>query len=305
LSESLADRIISGDRRAIAKAITIVENKEKGARELLERIDRNAGKSFVLGITGPPGTGKSTLVNRLIERYRKKGLRVGIIAVDPTSPITGGALLGDRIRMVNHTTDQGVFIRSMASRGWSGGLSAAIVDVVRVIDASGTDIIIIETVGIGQADIEIMKVAHATVVVLMPAMGDDIQVSKAGLMEIGDVYVINKSDLEGADSMVLNLLGMIREARDRKSMVVKVSALKDQGMEELMKLIEEIRSKFSTSEGKNMKLRSTSSMMVEAAKNRILNKFEKKLKESPKKLAEQVIEHKISFEEAVNRLIES
>ena len=167
---TLAGRVLKGDRRAVARAITLVENGEAPAR-LLDEVGKNLGGAFILGLTGPPGTGKSTLVDRLIAEYRKRKMKVGIIAVDPTSPITGGALLGDRVRMVQHTLDSGVFIRSMASRGWSGGLSGAVSEAIQILDAAGMKLVIIETVGIGQSDIEIMKIAHAVIVVTMPGLG--------------------------------------------------------------------------------------------------------------------------------------
>jgi len=178
-TQHLSNQVLKGDRRALAKAITVIENDQKSAAKMLATL-KPPGRAFVLGVTGPPGTGKSTLVDRLIELHRRKGLKVGVIAVDPTSPITGGALLGDRIRMADHAVDEGVYIRSMASRGWSGGLSRATSQVVQVMDAAGYDLILIETVGIGQSDIDVVSISHAVLVVLMPGMGDDVQMSKAG-----------------------------------------------------------------------------------------------------------------------------
>src|SRR5712692_531986 len=240
----LASQLRRGDRVALAKGISLAENDPVRASKLLALLGP-PGRAFVVGVTGPPGTGKSTLVDRLIGSFRSKGLKVGVIAVDPTSPITGGALLGDRIRMPGHSTDKAVFIRSMASRGWTGGLSRATSQVIRLMDAAGFDVVLLETVGIGQADIEVVGVSHAVLVVLMPGQGDDIQVSKAGLMAVGDVYVVNKSDLEGADSMVVPLLGMLRGVRSRSPKVVKVSALHGDGLEKLVDAIETIRLKFN------------------------------------------------------------
>ena len=226
-------------------------------------------------MTGPPGTGKSTLVDRLIAEYRRAKLKVGVIAVDPTSPITGGALLGDRVRMVQHTMDSGVFIRSMASRGWSGGLSGAVSEAIQILDAGGMDVVIIETVGIGQSDIEVMKIAHAVIVVTMPGLGDDIQVSKAGLMEIGDVYAVNKSDLPGADAMVINLSRMVRDMKGRSPPVLKVSALKGEGVDRPVRARSR-RSAPSSSlpRAEEMRLRSVRGMMVELAKRKLLGDFE-------------------------------
>ena len=186
---------------------------------------------------------------------------MGVVAVDPTSPITGGALLGDRVRMIQHTLDKGVFIRSMASRGWAGGLSGAVSEVIQILDAAGIDVMLIETVGIGQSDIEIMKIAHAVMVVTMPGLGDDVQVSKGGLMEIGDVYVVNKSDLAGADAMVINLLGMVRDMKGRSPPVLKVSALNSEGIDRFFGAVEGIRAKFLSPEGRQMKLRSIRGMI--------------------------------------------
>jgi LAO/AO transport system kinase len=302
--DTLTGRVLKGDRRAVARAITKVENGENGAAELLKVIGRQTGRAFILGITGAPGTGKSTLVDRLISEYRKRGTKVGVIAVDPTSPITGGALLGDRVRMVQHTLDQGVFIRSMASRGWAGGLSGAVSEVIQILDASGTEVILIETVGIGQADIEIMKVAHAVMVVTMPGMGDDVQVSKGGLMEIGDVYVVNKSDLTGADAMFVNLLGMVRGMKGRSPPVLKVSALSAEGIDTLFFAVEKLREKFLSPAGEEMKLRSVRGMMLELAKRRLIDDFEKRAEKRASLLVGKVAGHKLSYEEAARRLAE-
>ncbi len=301
---TLAARVLKGDRRAIARAMTVVENRERDAAELLTALGKRTGRAFILGITGPPGTGKSTLVDRLISEYRDMGIRVGVVAVDPTSPITGGALLGDRVRMVQHTLDKGVFIRSLASRGWSGGLSGAVSEVVQVLDAAGNDVILIETVGIGQSDIEIMKVAHAVMVVTMPGLGDDVQVSKGGLMEIGDIYVVNKSDLASADAMVINLLGVVRDMKGRSPPVLKVSALNSEGIDRLFGAIEGIRARFLSPEGKAMKLDSIRGMITELARRRLVDQFEDKAEKRVSSLAEKVEQHKLSIEEAAQQLVE-
>jgi LAO/AO transport system kinase len=288
-----------GDRVALAKGITLAENDPGAGSKLLARLGP-PGRSFVVGITGPPGTGKSSLVDRLIESYRRKGLRVGVIAVDPTSPITGGALLGDRIRMTSHTEDTKVFIRSMASRGWSGGLSRATTQVIRLMDAAGFDIILLETVGIGQSDIEVVGVAHAVLVVLMPGLGDDIQVSKAGLMEVGDIYAVNKSDLEGADSMIVNLLSVFRGS-PRSPPVLKVSALSGDGIGTLTDAIENIRSKFTQGD-RALRLKSIRGMVVETARGAALQKFADVSETSADRLAHQVMDGKITVEGAAAKL---
>ncbi len=289
---------------AIARAITKVENRENGAEKLLEQIGGRVGRSFVLGVTGPPGTGKSTLVDRLIEEYRKTGVKVGVIAVDPTSPITGGALLGDRVRMTRHTMDKGVFIRSMASRGWVGGLSGAVAEAIQVLDAGGMGVVIVETVGIGQADVEIMRIAHAVMVVTIPGLGDEVQVSKAGLMEIGDIYAVNKADLPGADSMVINLLGMVRDIKGRSPTVLKVSALRGDGVTTLFEALEVVRKKALSPQGKQVRLKSMRETIIELAKRRLLDEFDESVERSALRLAKRVEDRKLSLGEAARMLCE-
>jgi len=299
-SSQLAREIRRGDRRALSKGITLVENEREVASKLL-RMLKPSGHAFIVGVTGPPGTGKSTLVDRLISLYRKKGLSVGVIAVDPTSPITGGALLGDRIRMASHTGDRGVYIRSMASRGWSGGLSRATSQAIQLMDAAGFDIIFLETVGIGQSDIEVVGVAHAVLVVLMPGLGDDVQVSKAGLMEVGDVYVVNKADMVGSDSMVVHLLGLVRGMKSRSPPVIKVSALTGEGLEMLEGAIEVVRSRFGQGD-LDLKLRSVRGMIVETARWTLMERLSKASQENAEKLARLVVRNELSMDEAAARL---
>jgi LAO/AO transport system kinase len=196
-SDELIEKLLSGDVRSIARAITRVENGSVEAGEIMKSVFPQTGKALVIGITGSPGAGKSSLVDKLALHYKEQGERIGIIAVDPSSPFSGGAILGDRIRMSTLGLDKNIFIRSMATRGNLGGLSRATVDAVAILDAAGFDKVIVETVGVGQDEVEIVKAADVSVVVLVPGMGDDIQAIKAGIMEIGDVFVINKADREG------------------------------------------------------------------------------------------------------------
>ncbi|MBO8168767.1 MAG: methylmalonyl Co-A mutase-associated GTPase MeaB [Thermoanaerobacteraceae bacterium] len=236
----LAEDLLAGNRRALAKAITVVENGTEGKKELLAKIYPHTGNAYVVGITGSPGAGKSSLVDRLTEHIRKHyGLTVGIIAVDPTSPFSGGALLGDRIRMQDHVLDEGVFIRSMGTRGSLGGLSRATKEVIKVLDASGMDIILVETVGVGQSELDIMNAADTTVVVLTPGAGDIIQTLKAGIMEIADVFAVNKADLEGADRTVTEVESMLEldKERDWTPPVVPVISLHNKGLDQLYQAI--------------------------------------------------------------------
>lgn len=205
----LADRVRQGERRAIARALTLIETGGAEAQALLALLHPYTGQAHILGITGAPGTGKSTLVNAVVSEYRQRGRQVGVIAIDPTSPYTGGAILGDRIRMQSHHGDAGVFIRSMATRGHLGGLAVATVDAVRVLDAAGFNPILIETVGAGQSEVDIADAAHTTLVILVPGLGDDIQAIKAGILEIADIFVVNKADLPGADQAVAALRAML------------------------------------------------------------------------------------------------
>ena len=237
---SLIARVCSGDPRAVARAISTVENRTVGWSELLKALFPHTGKARVIGLTGPPGAGKSTLVDQLAKHYRKENQTVGIIAVDPTSPYTGGAILGDRIRMQDHYSDPGIYIRSMATRGSLGGLARATADAATVLDASGRDLVMIETVGVGQDEIEIVRLADITIVILVPGMGDDVQTIKAGIMEIADIFVINKSDREGAERVEREIRAMQSLATRHDQWVppiVKTVASEGAGIKDLAEAI--------------------------------------------------------------------
>lgn len=237
----VAQELLNGNRLGLTRAITAIENETEAAEQIMTKLYPHTGHAFVLGITGPPGAGKSTLTDKLARAYRNQGKTVGIIAIDPTSPFTGGAILGDRIRMNSLTLDEGVFIRSMGTRGSLGGLSHKTADAIKAMDAFGKDVIIVETVGVGQSEVDIVKAADSTMVVLVPGLGDDIQAIKAGILEIGDIFTINKADLDGADklytelNMMLDLDGV---THDWRPPVEKVMASRGEGINELMATIE-------------------------------------------------------------------
>lgn len=240
-----AERVAAGDVRTAARLMRDLDDAQPGAVEVLKRLYPSSGRAFVLGITGNPGAGKSTLVDALIAHYRSQELRVGVVAIDPTSPFSGGAILGDRIRMSRHATDDGVFIRSLATRGHLGGLSRSTADVVTVLDAMGYDVVIVETVGVGQDEVEVVSQADTTVVVTVPGLGDEIQAIKAGILEIADVLAVNKADREGADRSVRDLRGMLA-LRGHEAVpveIVKAVATTGQGIPELAEAIARHRSR--------------------------------------------------------------
>ena len=245
-----SQRLLAGDKRALSRVISLLERHDPATSQVLKEIDPHTGGAYTVGITGPPGAGKSTIVDRLTELLRQQGLTVGILGVDPSSPFTGGALLGDRIRMQRHYLDSGVFIRSVATRGQSGGLPRVIKGMVRLLDAAGTDLILVETVGVGQSELGIMGVADTVVVTLMPESGDAIQTLKAGIMEIADLYVVNKADRDGSDLMVTAIKAMLSTAPahpDWTPPVVLTQARSGDGISERWDKVEQHRQYITTS----------------------------------------------------------
>jgi LAO/AO transport system kinase len=237
----LAERLMAGETRALARAIRMVEDRDPGIASLLREVRGHTGLARVIGVTGPPGSGKSTLCDQIIQRWRAEGHRVGVIAVDPSSPFTGGAILGDRVRMVRHTLDPGVFIRSMAARGHLGGLAAAAREAIRLVDASGRDRCLLETVGVGQSELEVMETADTTIVVTTPSSGDAVQIIKAGILEIADIFVVNKADLPGAAKVVRDLRELVRHNKNRTDWappVFTTTAETGEGVDELVAAIE-------------------------------------------------------------------
>jgi GTPase len=255
-TSDLLARARSGDKRSIARLMSVVENDEPGAAEAMRSLYPETGRAQILGITGPPGGGKSTLVNRLAGSYRERASRVAIVAVDPSSPFSGGAILGDRIRMRERFLDDGIFIRSMASRGHAGGLARATSRVVNVLDALGTDVVVVETVGVGQEEVDVIRVVDTVCLVTVPGLGDDIQAIKAGVLEIADVLVVNKADRPGADETARDLAQMLTLAKDRpwKTPIVRTSAQTGDGLPQLLEAIDKHRA-WSRESGEHLERR--------------------------------------------------
>ncbi|MBI3668229.1 MAG: methylmalonyl Co-A mutase-associated GTPase MeaB [Acidobacteria bacterium] len=304
-----AEQVRAGDVRAISRAITAIENHDPAAEKILRSLFPSTGQAYLVGVTGAPGTGKSSLVDRLAAYHRKRKETVGIIAVDPTSPFTGGAILGDRIRMQSHATDAGIYIRSMATRGFLGGLARATGDVALLLDAAGKQVVLIETVGVGQDEIDIVRLADCTLVVLMPGMGDDVQNMKAGLMEIGDIFVLNKSDREGADRLEQQLgamLALVPERNGWRPPVVRTVAIENKGTEELAQAISAFRKHFQASrENKAKKAALWKQRLVELLEVRLLDRVlgDPQGERSLEALAAEVAERKKDPYAAVSELL--
>ena len=307
--ERWAEQVRGGDVRAVSRAITAIENHAPEAEELLRLLFPQTGQAYLTGVTGAPGTGKSTLVDRLAAFHRKNHEQVGVIAVDPTSPYSGGAILGDRIRMQGHAGDSGTFIRSMATRGFLGGLARATAEVALLLDAAGKKHVLIETVGVGQDEIDIVRLADCVLVVMVPGLGDDIQNMKAGLMEIGDIFVLNKADREGADRLEQQLLAMLSLVMPRDGWhppVIRTVATENKGIEELALAVQKFQKHFESSGERKRK-------HAEHWKNRLVELLESRLTERAlggaggearlMELAEEVAERKKDPFTAVNDIL--
>jgi LAO/AO transport system kinase len=309
-TEEIVNGVLKGDRRSIAKAITIIENGMPEAQELISQIFPHTGKAHVVGLTGAGGAGKSTLIEKIVREYRRKGKTVGIIAVDPTSPFTGGAFLGDRIRMQELSTDEGVYIRSMATRNYAGGISKATKDAAKILDAAGKDVVIVETTGAGQSEVEIVKVAQTIVVMHAPGMGDEIQAIKAGIMEIADIFVVNKADRENANKTTMDIQAMLQLSNKKggwKPPVLKTVALTGEGVPELIEKLEEHRCFL---EGdivcrENLLKTKAEDELLEAIKERISRTLIDELKREGKfdELLHEILEKKIDPTSAAEKLV--
>jgi len=290
----LASQVLKGDPRSIARLITLAENNNPEFSKSMKKIHPHSGKAHVIGITGVMGSGKSTLIGELAIEYRKQGKTVGIIAIDPTSPFTGGALLGDRVRMMELATDDGVFIRSMGTRGMLGGLTSAVYDVVEILDASGKDVILVETVGVGQAEVDVIKIADTTLVVLVPGLGDSIQTFKAGIMEIADLYIVNKADRSGVNQTLAELESLIDiscSKDDRRIPILTTIAKEHKGTEEVIKAINDHKNFLKETNAFEKKRRNRyEAELVEIIRKRLMNFIfdESTFKEKIEKLLDKI-----------------
>jgi len=304
----LASKVLQGDTRAIARMITLIENNDSDAIDAMKEIHKKSGNAQVIGITGVMGSGKSSLIFELAYSYRKQGKKVGIIAIDPTSPFTGGALLGDRVRMMKLATDDNVFIRSMGTHGMLGGLASSVFDVVEIFDAAGMDIILIETVGVGQAEVDIVKIADTTLVVLVPGLGDSIQTIKAGLMEIADIFVVNKADKQGVEQVVAEIESMldISSKSDRETPIVQTSTKKNQGISELLNKISSHREYLKKEKRLEVKRRKRyETELTEIIRKRLMNLIfdESKFKGKIDRLIDQISKKELDPYSAADEIL--
>jgi len=306
--EEMTQGVLAGDGRSIAKAITIIENNTPAAQKLIATIYPHTGKAHIIGLTGPSGSGKSTLIEKIVREYRRRGKTVGVIAVDPTSPFTGGAFLGDRIRMQELTTDEGVFIRSMATRNYPGGIAKTTKDAVKLLDAAGKNLIIVETVGAGQSEVEIIKVAQTIVVIHAPGLGDEIQAIKAGLMEIADIFVVNKADREDADKAVMDIQAILQLNNKEKAWkppVLKTVALTGEGVPQLIEKMEEHRLFLKREKKLRRSLWRAETELTEAIKEKVVTSIMDELKREGRfeELLQKILERKIDPASAAEKLL--
>ena len=299
--------MLKGDHRAVAKAISIIEAGGEPSRKLIQELYPHTGKAFTIGVTGPTGTGKSTLVDRIVGEYREREHSVGVLAIDPSSAFTGGALLGDRVRMMDHSLEKKVYIRSMASRGDLGGLARAARNTIRVLDAAGMDVVIVETVGAGQTEVQIASTVDATIVVLMPQLGDEVQAFKAGFAEIGDLFVINKSDLVNPAKTIYNIASGLQERDGWRPPVLKTVAVKGTGVPAVVDAIEKFRRHMET---RNLRVKRLSkriqSELVDAAFSDFYHQTVKRLGDQKEldALVGRIVKRELDPETAASRLVE-
>jgi LAO/AO transport system kinase len=307
LARELSSQVLKGDHGAIAKAISIVEAGGEPSRKLIQELYLHTGRAFSIGVTGPTGTGKSTLVDKAIEEYRKRGRSVGVLAIDPSSAFTGGALLGDRVRMMDHSLEKKVYIRSMASRGELGGLARAARNTIRVLDAAGLDIVIVETVGAGQTEVQIATTVDATVVVLMPQLGDEVQAFKAGFAEIGDLFVINKADLVNPAKTIYNIASGLQERDGWRPPVLKTVAVKGTGVPAVVDALEKFQKHLEARGLREKRLRERiESELVDAAFSDFYHQTVRRLRDQKEldALVGRVVKRELDPETAASRLVE-
>lgn len=309
-TEEIVNGVLAGNKRSIAKAITAIENCTNQSRELITKLFPHTGKAHIIGLTGAGGAGKSTLIEKIVREYRNRGKTVGVVAVDPTSPFSGGAFLGDRIRMTELSTDEGVFIRSMATRNYAGGIAKATKDAVKVLDAAGKNIVIVETVGAGQSEVEIIKVAQTIILVHAPGLGDEIQAIKAGIMEIADIFVVNKADRENADKAVIDIQSNLQLSNKQapwRPPVLKTTAVTGEGVRELVDKTEEHRhflegnAKCRTALLKNR----AEAELVEAIKEKVADTLIDELRRKGKldELLQKILEKKVDPTSAAEKVL--